>query len=132
MQKRYGHSELIDLVSKTIIPEKGKSKIRFETEAKLGVAEGYTRLQTSAFGLFIEFSLSQIYMPVLYFPIQDNHLFFIWHPDNHPEIDILEPRFPIEGTGFLPSYFYINPKYVFTHGIRVLEIHREKRRAYVR
>ena len=121
MQKRYSPAELKDVLKKIVIPEKGKEKIAFNVKSGLQIAYGYSRLQTSPLGVYVEFSLSQIYMPVLYFSTQDNHHFFIWHPDNHPEIEILQPRAIIEGTSFSPNNFYVDPKDIFTHGMRVMK-----------
>lgn len=121
MQKKYSQIELKELVKKIIISTKGKDKIAFNVESGLQIAYGYTRVQTSTFGVYIEFSLKQIYMPILYFSTQGNPHFFIWHPDNNPEVDILQPKDMIEGTSFLPDRFYIDPKELFTHGMRVMK-----------
>lgn len=121
MKKRYSPIELEELVKKIIIPTKGKDKVAFRVESGLQVAYGYTCVQTSAFGVYIEFSLKQIYIPEMYFSTQCNTHFFVWHPDNTPKVDVLQPRGMIEGTNFLPDMFYIDPKKLFTNGMRVMK-----------
>ena len=119
-KKRYSPIELREFLTKIIIPKKGKEKITFETKSGLSIAQGYKQLQTSVLGIYVEFDPSHIYISVLYFPSQNNHLFFVWHPDNNPEIDVLQPRGMIESTGFSPACFYIDPKDLITHGMPLI------------
>lgn len=121
MSKRYSRSELEPLLKRLIIPIEGKRKVSFATKTDLMFANGYICVQANAFGIFIEFDLSQIYMPVLYFPIQKDSInFFVWRTDCN-RIDVLQPRRVIESTGFSPKNFYVNPDGVYTHGMRVLK-----------
>ena len=119
-EKKYSPIEIRDILSNIIISEKGKKGVSFSVE-NLSIANGYTRLHTSTIGVHVEFTLKQIYLPVLYFSTQGNPRFFIWHPDNHPAVDILQPRGIIEGTSFSPDNFYIDPKDLFVDGLKVMK-----------
>ena len=121
MKKRYSPIELKALLKNIIISTKGKDKVAFNVESGLQIAYGYTSIQTSQLGIHVEFSLKQIYIPGLYFSIQNSQHFYIWHPDNNPKVDVLQPRGIVEGTNFLPDMFYITPKELFTHGMRVMK-----------
>ena len=121
MKKRYSPIELKSLLKDIIISTKGKDKVAFNVESGLQIAYGYTSVQISQLGIHIEFSLKQIYMPELYFSTQDSQHFYIWHPDNNPKVDVLQPRGIVEGTNFLPDMFYVDPKELFTHGMRVMK-----------
>ena len=117
--KRYDMLDIKLILKRLIIPVTGKRNVHFESENDIGFAVGYLNIQTSTFGVFIEFSYTQIYRPVLYFPGEENDNFFVWMIDGTTK-RILQPRWVVEGTAFSPHNYYARPENIFTGGLRIL------------
>lgn len=118
--KKYDMLDIKLVLRRLVISTKGKSSIVFSSKNGIGFAEGYIGVQTSTFGVFIEFSYTQIYRPVLYFPGEENDNFFVWMLDGTTK-RILQPRWVVEGTAFSPHNYYVRPENVFTGGLRILK-----------